>query len=217
MPQTQKPEWGEWGHGIPSAREARSYGRRYAKWGREQKQAVEKAEREEQLRIDLEKLRAEQEEALGRLTSGFRTAAETAAAQQLGGVLRGVGQTAARRGIIGSGIAAGAETQARTQLAGQALQEQLEFRTRLQGLFQQQAHEFKMGRYDFFEAMDLLNAQGELQIKLAQFRQDMMRDQRKQQALFGLGSAAGNFLATFFPFPSVPGPSGIGGGATGGI
>jgi hypothetical protein len=175
---------------------------------RREKQAHIEKTRQQQLAEEMGLLQTEQEAALGRLTRQFRTAAETATAQQLGGVLRGVGQTAARRGIVGSGVAAGIEGQARTALAGQALQAQLDFRTQLEGLFQQQRHQFRMGRYDFFEAMDLLNRQGQIQYGLAELQLNARQDDALQQSLFGLGQSAGSVGMTLLQWEYGGGPFG---------
>lgn len=186
-------------------------------------EAQRKKQRETQLTEQLGQLTGLQEEAFGRLTRGFRTAAETAVGQQLGGVLRGVGQTAARRGIVGSGIAAGAEAQARTQLAGQALQAQLGYRQRL-GEFHEQARQGLIQRkFDFWEAMDQQMQAQEFEERMLRLRERMAQDAQGRQNMLGLGSAIGGFLGG--PVGAWLGgmigggmPSGgIGFGATGGI
>lgn len=142
----------------------------------------------------LGELRSAQEEAYERLTRGFRGETETAVGLQLGGVLRGVGQTAARRGIIGSGLASAAEARARTQLSGQALAAQMSFSRQLASLHEQARQGFIQKKFDFFDAMEMLEDKQAFEEDMARLHRSWEKDDRARQNMLGLGTAIGGVL-----------------------
>lgn len=193
QPDTSGMPMPEWGDRKPTPQERSAYEKRFLDWSRGKDPAKTEAQRRAELERQLGKLTGYQEEAFGRLTRGFRTAAETGVAQQLGGVLRGVGQTAARRGIIGSGVMAGAEAQVRGQLAGRALSAQLEFRQQLAGMHEKARQGFILGKFDYFEAMDMQINQQEFEEHMARLNRSWELDDQKRQQFWDFAQGLGGF------------------------
>lgn len=158
-----------------------------------QKDAFLQAQNNKYLRRELQQYDANANPYAADLMRQFGQQIQFGIGQQSGGVMSGINQFLTRRGIDPrrSGIAASLHAQQLGALQQQGQQAQLSFNQRLLGAMQNDRNAVLTGTLSFFQALDRMNYQNELNKDFARFQQEMQTDQNRWNALgkvVGLGS-----------------------------
>jgi len=129
--------------------------------------------------------------------------------QATGGLMSNINQFLTRRGIDPrrSGIAASLQAQQLGGLQQQGAQAQMNFSQRLYQEMNANRNAVLTGELSFFQTLDRMNYQNELNKDLARFQQELQRDNNRWNALGSVIGLGGQVLGGLFGGGSAPNTS----------